>query len=262
MRRTVLLAACLAALSGGAAAPAVAAPATPPVAATLVSCVRSPDAAQRSASFTARMPALPGTRRMLLRFDLFQRVSAAEGFTPVKVPRWGLWQRSRARVGGFVFTKHVNGLQAPGEYRAVVRFRWLDARGRVQRTARRRTRICHQPDLRPDLRAVRVLAEAGPTADTATYRAVVANRGRGPAPDFAVTVAAGDTVLATQRLAPLGPRSRRPVVVSAPRCAPGSVLRLTVDSDAEVAEVSETDNVAEAPCPFGAAPAAATLERR
>ena len=143
-----------------------------------------------------------------------------------------------------------------------MRFRWLDARGRTQRTARRRTRICHQPDLRPDLRAVRVVAEAGATADTATYRAVVANRGRGPAPEFALTLGADDTLLANQRLAPLGPRSRRPLVFSAPRCAPGSVLRVTVDSGAEVAEVSESDNVVEAPCPFAAARAAATLERR
>jgi CARDB len=273
MRRTVTAAVCLAALSGGAAAPAQAAPAqTPPVpaapappslGATLASCVRSPDAAQRSASFTASMPALPGTRRMLLRFDLFQRVSAGEGFTPARVPRWGVWQRSRAGVAGFVFTKHVNGLQAPGEYRAVVRFRWLDARGRVQRTAQRRTRVCHQPDLRPDLRALRLTAEPGPTTDTATYRAVVANRGRGPAPEFAVTLTASGTVLGAQRLAPLGPRSRRPLVVSAARCAPGSTLRLTVDSGAEIAEVSEADNVVEAPCPFGAAArSAATLERR
>ncbi|HEV8153467.1 MAG TPA: CARDB domain-containing protein [Solirubrobacteraceae bacterium] len=273
MRRIVTAAVCLAALWAGAVAPAQAAPAqTPPVpaapappslGATLASCVRSPDAAQRSASFTASMPALPGTRRMLLRFDLFQRVSAGEGFTPARVPRWGVWQRSRAGVAGFVFTKHVNGLQAPGEYRAVVRFRWLDARGRVQRTAQRRTRVCHQPDLRPDLRALRLIAEPGPTTDTATYRAVVANRGRGPAPEFAVTLTASGTVLGAERLAPLGPRSRRPLVVSAARCAPGSTLRLTVDSGAEIAEVSEADNVVEAPCPFGAAArSAATLERR
>ena len=274
MRRSVTTAVCLAALSGGAAAPALAspaeapttpaAPARPSLGATLASCVRSPDAAQRSASFTASMPALPGTRRMLLRFDLFQRVSAAEGFTPALVPRWGIWQRSRPGVDGFVYTKHVNGLQAPGEYRAVVRFRWLDARGRVQRTALRRTRVCHQPDLRPDLRALRLSAAPGPTQDTATYRAVVANRGRGPAPEFAVTLTASDAVLAVQRPAPLGPRSRRPLVVNAPRCAPGSTLRLTVDSTAEIAEVSEADNVVEAPCPFGAAAvrSAATLERR
>src|SRR3954447_15103181 len=148
MRRTVIAAVCLAAVSGGAAAPAQAAPAQAPpgaagpappsLSATLASCVRSPDAAQRSASFTASMPALAGTRRMLLRFDLFQRLSAGEGFTPVRVPRWAVWQRSRAGVAGFVFTKHVNGLQAPGDYRAVVRFRWLDGRGRVQRTTLRR----------------------------------------------------------------------------------------------------------------------------
>jgi hypothetical protein len=250
MRRTVLLTACAAALSGGAAAPAVAAPAPPPLAATLTSCVRSPDVAQRAASFTASMPALRRTRRMLVRFDLFQRTSATEGFTRVRVPRWGVWHRSKRGVAGFVFVKHVNGLHAPADYRAVVRFRWLDARGRVQRKARRVTRACHQPDLRPDLRARRLTATAGPAPGTAIYSAVVVNRGRGPAGPFAVTLSAGDAVLPAQRLDALGPRSRRPVAFQGPRCAAGSVLRLTVDSGAEVAEASEADNVAEAPCPF------------
>ena len=261
MRRTVLAVACLVALTGGAAAPAAGA-APPPLAATLTSCVRSADAAQRAASFTASMPALRRTDRMLVRFDLFQRTSQGEGFTRVRVPRWGVWHRSKRGVAGFVFTKHVNGLHAPGDYRAVVRFRWLDAAGRTQRTARRTTRSCRQPDLRPDLRAVRLTAIAGPAPGTATYSAVVANNGRGPAGPFAVALAVGDVVLPPQTLEPLGPRSRRPVSLQGPRCGPGTVLRLTVDSAAEVAEASETDNVLEAPCPLGAARSAATLEGR
>jgi hypothetical protein len=261
MRRTALAAACLAVLTGGAAAPAAGA-APPPLAATLTSCVRSADAAQRAASFTARMPALRRTERMLVRFDLFQRTSQGEGFTRVRVPRWGVWHRSKRGVAGFVFTKHVNGLQAPGDYRAVVRFRWLDAAGRTQRTARRVTHACKQPDLRPDLRAARLAAVPGPTPGTATYSAVVVNSGRGPAGPFAVALAVGDAVLAPQMLEPLGPRSRRALSLQGPRCAPGTVLRLTVDSAAEVAEASETDNVLEAPCPLGAAGGAATLEGR
>jgi hypothetical protein len=39
-------------------------------------------------------------------------------------------------------------------------------------------------------------------------------------------------------------------------------VRLTVDSAAEVAEVTETDNALQAPCPLGAARSAATLEGR
>jgi hypothetical protein len=261
MRRTVLVTACLAALSGGAAAPAGAA-APPPLSAALTSCVRSPDEAQRAASFTAGMPALRRTARMELRFDLYQRSSARRPFTRVRVPRWGVWQRSKRNVAGFVFRKHVNGLQAPADYRAVVRFRWLDARGRVQRRARRVTRACRQPDLRPDLRSARLTAVANPTPDTATYSAVVANRGRGPAASFAVALSVGDAAPALQRLDALGPRSRRPVTFQGPRCTPGSVLRLTVDSAAEVAEGSEANNVRTLACPLGTARAAARLEER
>src|SRR5688572_28649495 len=121
-----------------AAAPAAAQ--RPPLAATLDQCHVSPEQALRSAAFTASMPALRRTRRMEMRFVLQQR-TAGGGFVTLRLPRWGVWQRSRRGVPGFVYTKRVSGLQAPAQYRAVVRFRWRDAGGRVQRRARRVTGV-------------------------------------------------------------------------------------------------------------------------
>jgi hypothetical protein len=248
MRRPALLVAVIAALLG------MAAPADaqrPSLAATLEDCHVSPDPALRSAAFTASMPALPRTRRMQMRFDLFQRTGRG-GFVALRLPHWGVWQRSRAGVPGFVYTKRVTGLQAPAGYRAVVRFRWLDARGRVQRRARRATRACRQPDLRPDLQASGLTAELGATPQTATYRFTVTNAGRGDAGPFAVVLTANRTPQPEQRLGGLAAGAGEVVTLIGPRCAPGSIVRVAVDSASEVVEGRERNNAVNAPCPLTA----------
>ena len=231
------------------AAPAVAQ--RPPLAATLDECHVSPDPALRSAAFTASMPALARTRRMQMRFVLQQR-TAGGGYVTLRLPRWGGWQRSRPGVPGFVYTKRVSGLRAPAHYRAVVRFRWLDARGRVQRRARRVTVACRQPDLRPDLHAGELAADPGPAPGTASYRFTVVNRGRGDAGPFGVVLTANRTPQPEQRLGGLAAGASEVVTLIGPRCAPGSIVRLTVDSASEVVESRERDNPVDAPCPFSA----------
>ena len=170
----------------------------------------------------------------------------------LRVPRWGVWQRSRRGVPGFVYTKRVSALQAPAQYRAVVRFRWLDARGRVQRRARRVTAVCRQPDLRPDLVPGELSAEPGPAPGTATYRFTVFNRGRCDAGPFAVVLTANRTPQPEQRLGGLAAEASEVVTLIGPRCTPGSVVRVTVDSASEVVESRERDNAVNAACPFSA----------
>jgi hypothetical protein len=248
MRRPALLVAAIAVLL------AVAAPAAaqrPALAATLEDCRVSPEPALRSAAFMASMPAMRRTRRMELRFDLFQRTGRA-GFVALRLPRWGVWQRSRAGVPGFVYTKRVTGLEAPAGYRAVVRFRWLDARGRVQRRARRVTRACRQPDLRPDLRASGLTAEPGAAPQTATYRFTVTNAGRGDAGAFGVVLTANRTPQPEQRLGGLAAGASEVVTLIGPRCTPGSIVRVAVDSASEVVEGRERNNAVDAPCPLTA----------
>jgi CARDB len=227
-----------------------AAPSRPPLRAALTECRVSADPAERVAVFTASMPALRGTRRMQMRFDLYQRTRASAGFVAVPVPRWGVWQRSRAGVPGFIFTKRVSGLQAPAQYRAVVRFRWRDARGRLQRRARRVTRACRQPDLRPDLAAEGLSAGVGTAPGTATYRFDVVNRGRGDAGPFSVVLTANRTPQPPQRLGGLVAGGRETVTLIGPRCAPGSVVRVVVDTASEVVEARERNNGTNLRCPL------------
>src|SRR5262245_1090642 len=127
--RTVCLAAPLVAALAGTAASAGAAEQRPPLQARLVSCTTGMTAASRTATFTASMPAISGTARMWVRFDLLQRMDADGAFERVRVPSWGRWQRSDRNRTAFIYTKKVQGLRAPGSYRARVSFRWYDAGG-------------------------------------------------------------------------------------------------------------------------------------
>jgi hypothetical protein len=238
--------------AASAAAPAAAAAQRPPLRAALTQCTVSADPAERVAVFTASMPALRRTRTMEMRFTLFQRTRGAAAFVPVAVPRWGVWQRSRPGVPGFIFTKRVTGLQAPAQYRAVVRFRWRDARGRVHRRARRATRACRQPDLRPELRAEGLTAGPGPAPQTAIYRFDVVNGGRGDAGPFSVVLTANRTPQPPQRLGGLVAGGRETVTLVGPRCTPGSVVRVAVDSESEVVEAREGNNAANLRCPLPA----------
>ena len=74
----------------------------------------------------------------------------------------------------------------PADYRAQIRFRWYDKKGRLQRSARKTTRACRQPDPRPDLRVLgfvslapgRRAGRAAATRHRAAQRGPV-RRGRG-----------------------------------------------------------------------------------
>ena len=150
------------------AAPLAAAPAAPaqerrPLAARLVSCTTGPTPASRTATFTARMPAMAGTERMWMRFDLLQRHPGQAEYEPLRLPAWGVWQRplrSRGPHRGPLHEEGPGSLRAPGAYRARVRFRWHDASGRVQRRTERTTRDLSpaRPPARPD----RGRADRGP----------------------------------------------------------------------------------------------------
>src|SRR5213083_2217385 len=133
-----------------------------PLKAKLTDCHTGPLLGDRFAVFVGQMPALQGTRRMWMRFDLFERTTTGGHWQHVQVPKFGVWQKSLPGKPGFIYEKRVDQLQAPAAYRVQVRFRWYDAHGNLQRHARRTTHTCHEPDPRPDLAIGKVSAtEAG-----------------------------------------------------------------------------------------------------
>jgi hypothetical protein len=250
MRPTPLLLVLLfaAALPAGAVAAAAPGPA-----AELTTCRTDPSAAAgRYAVFTGSMPALTGTDRMAMRFDMLQRRAPSSDFTAVDVPKWARWETSKPGRSSFTFSRRVNGLAPGTDYSAVVRFRWYDADGALQHSARRVSATCHQPDTRPDLRAAPLTADRGSEPGTATYTYVVRNTGKGPAGPFDVVLTPGGAPQPAQRLAGLDAGEQQVVTLAGPLCQAGSTVSLAVDASDEVDERDETDDVVQSACPFTA----------
>jgi hypothetical protein len=225
----------------------------PPLRAKLAACQSGPAASQRTATFVGSMPAVAGTKRMWMRFDLLARTAPATSYVAMKVPKLGVWQKSApGRVGsGFVFTQRVQALAAPGSYRALVHFRWYGKAGKLLRSTTRESSTCKQPDQRPDVRAGTLEAVRGPQSGQATYQLAVRNDGHTASGPFDVVLTVGGVEQPAQRvLGGLAPGASETVTFPAPRCAPGSTLRFELDAEDEVEESGELDDIVERACPF------------
>jgi hypothetical protein len=136
--RHILLAA---AVAGGLAAFPAAAAADPGVSARALRCRTAAGSGMPSADFEGAMRAVPGTRRMSMRFELQERL--AEGsWSTVRAPSLERWRRSLPGVRAFSFVQRVDNLRLEGAYRVVVRFRWLGSGGQVIRATRRASNAC------------------------------------------------------------------------------------------------------------------------
>jgi hypothetical protein len=258
MRRLLLTAGiALAALAGGSSAAAQTTPTTPaptpipatPLRATLDSCQTALTATDRSAVFSGSMPPVARTWRMRMRFDLYSRRGSAAKWQRLAAPKWGVWHASRARVPGFVFTKVVDGLDAPASYRALVRFRWYDKQGEIVRTAHRTTPACVQPDPRPDLRLSSLTAIAV-SSSVARYTVVVRNAGLGVAGPFGIVLTIGDRRTPISIGAGLTSGQQRAVTIDAPSCLVAGKLTILLDSADTVDEAGGRDAPIARACPL------------
>jgi hypothetical protein len=146
------LACCLCGSAGAGAAPAVQTGTTgqdPSVWATLEECVLVSVQSERSAMFAGEMTSLPGSVRMAIRIDIQEEISGETTFHTITAPGLGVWRVSDPGVKAYKFNKQVSNLFAPAVYRATVRFRWLDAKGHLMKSAMRHTPRCRQPDGTP-----------------------------------------------------------------------------------------------------------------
>jgi hypothetical protein len=117
--------------------------------ATLEQCVTSVVQAERSATFTGEMTAIAGTVRMAMRVDVQQRLPHEALFHTLSAPGLGVWRSSGLKVKVYKYLKQVTNLSARAVYRALVRFRWLNAKGHVIKHAERLTPACAQPAAPP-----------------------------------------------------------------------------------------------------------------
>jgi len=197
----------------------------------------------RAAEFEAHMDGIKDAARMKMRFTLQARKAGKKAYRRVAAPGFSDWTTADPGTSRYAFTRRVEGLLGPARYRAMVRFKWLDAHGRVIRSARRFSKSCRQPDHRPNLK-IKALSHEGKRR----YVALVVNNGRTASGAFELQVAIAGTVLAPVTVDSLEPHTQRLVTVRGPQCDAGAALTATADPPDLVDERSETDNVFSATC--------------
>jgi hypothetical protein len=124
--------------------------AQPPVAlAMLQQCVTASAQSERSAVFSGEMNAVSGSTRLMMRIDVQEQLAGETLFHAIAAPGLGVWRSSDADVRSYRFIRQVTNLSAPGFYRALVSFRWLNAKDRPIKTLAQHTPRCVQPVLAP-----------------------------------------------------------------------------------------------------------------
>jgi hypothetical protein len=219
-----------------------------PARAVVSSCQKSTDEAARVAVFEGRMRAWRHSTKLQMRFRLQALTPDAPTWRGVDAPGFDQWQSAAPGVRRFIYDKRVERLLAPASYRVVVRFRWLDAHGKVLGRAKRVSAGCHEPDPRPNL-VVRQLTVFR-TATGARYVAVVANTGRTTADVFGVRFLASATPFADVSAGPLAPGATAHVAVTGARCTSGEPLSVIADPDGLIEEHDEADNELDTGCSY------------
>jgi hypothetical protein len=220
---------------------ALAAPAqaAAPASVALTACVP----ADRAAEFEARMGKVEDGVKLKMRFTLQARKAGKKAYRRVAAPGFSGWTTADPGTSRYVFTRRVEGLIGPARYRAMVRFKWLDARGKTILTARKFSKACRQPDHRPNLK-VKALSHEGKRR----YVALVANSGRTESGAFDLELTVGDTTLAPVTVESLAPHTQTLVTVRGPACTAGTALTATADPLDMIDERSERDNAFTAAC--------------
>ena len=203
------------------------------------SCQTGDTPSERSATFYGRMRRIPRTRRMMMRFTLIDRSS--DDPSEVAAPRrLGRWHRSRPRVLSFGYAQKVTGLKAGGTYGVVVRYRWVDKRGRTIKRARQRSRDCRQDGELPNLAITGIRASRGEAPGTQLYTISVTNRGRRGAGGMTVHVIVDSVSADAAEIQSLGAGETATVEVSGPPCR--GRVRAVVDRRNAIPETTEDDN--------------------
>jgi hypothetical protein len=117
--------------------------------ATLEQCVRAAAQSERSAVFAGEMTAMQGSVRMAIRIEIQELTPGEAAFHTITAPGLGVWRSSDPGIKAYKYVKQVTNLFAPASYRAVVRFRWLNAKGHEIKSTEKHTLRCEQPSSSP-----------------------------------------------------------------------------------------------------------------
>ena len=240
--RVTVSAAAIAALLATA-APAAAAPATTTL--KLRSCEAGKSVKDRRATFYARMRAVSGTSRMLMRFTLVDR--RGDESRQIDVPALDEWRRARPGVRSFGYEQRLAKLAAGGVYAVAVEFRWVNAAGKTIKTVRRTSQECRQDGALPNLAVTGVSARPGRALGTQEYAIQIVNQGRVAARGVLVDLFVDGAGADAAEIDLIGPGETVEVRIGGPACV--EQLRAVVDRGDELNETTEADNSYVGGCP-------------
>jgi hypothetical protein len=217
-----------------------------PAGVRMLSCTPWEEEYGGSVTYAARMDAVPGTARMSLRIRLFEKVGDG-GFERVVAEGLGIWRKSLPGASAFRYEQRIRGLHQGAVYRAVVRYRWLDAEGEPILVAHRRSAQCSQAGGLPNLRVAAIDVESGEVEGTAVYKVKIVNRGTAPAQNVGVLLRIdGEIVDDAEVIEVLEAKETRTVTFTGPVCQ--RQMRVVVDPKELIAESHEQDNVRDPQC--------------
>lgn len=245
MRRTSILAILA---SAALAIPATTAQAAAPSASVSVDqCGLISAKKQLGVTFSGQMDGVDGTKTMAIEFELYTRSAGQSAFK--RDPR-AEESVSRKAVAVYQYgprTFLLPDLATATDYRARMTFRWTATNGDVT-TVRRWSSVCRVAP-QPDLALGDLTTTASGQPGVQRYTVPVRNDGRADAGAFDVALRIGLEDRAPVTVTGLAAGGSQLVTFTAPRCAPGDVLRFEVDPDNRVAEEDERDNVLTVACP-------------
>jgi hypothetical protein len=220
-------------------------------------CDSTLDPTGRTVSVTSVMRPVPGTHTLAVKFSLLERAPGAAELQSVDTGDLGRWLAPADPTLGsrandiWKLAKSVSDVEAPAAYRFSVAFRWEGTGGRVLAIASRRTPLCRERELRPDVLVARVIVDpSGRHPRRARYVAVIANRGLTASGPFSVVFTPGTGARAlTRTLASLRPGARVRVPFEGPACQAASPPTVAADPAGQVDDYDRSNNMLTVACP-------------
>jgi len=212
--------------------------------AKVADCQTGSDPDSRLMTVEGKMSAVKGTDRMAMRFQLIESSPGKAATHAVTDPKLGPWRRSNKGVKQFTYDQTVKGLTSGVSYRSVVRFRWLDSKGKVIKKAERESGNCVQDGELPNLVLTSVNTSPGANG-TALYTVGVTNRGQGDAKSFEVGLIVDGNVADARQVDGLKAGETTTVKLTGPLC---HRLRAVADRNGTVTETVEDDNELRSRC--------------
>ena len=181
--------------------PRAVASALPSTSAKVNSCVSANTYANRKIEFSGRMAALSSATggKLQMRFDVLRKFNESRRFRVLNADGLGSWLgNSEPTATVYVRNIALTQIETAAQYKARVRYRWLDADGKVVARKTRYTKICKQAAKLPEPELLSVFKYPNPGQPTTTYVVRIFNQTRSEAINLPISLAIDGQPPATQ----------------------------------------------------------------